>query len=169
MAMTREVILGRLVEHFPSDHPPEEVISILGREVKHDGAEEIEGLLRGQKWIDLQHQAVNLQASNLITLTVEAFVYYLPAFLRSALSDPEEEAATYALYALVPTSHLDVYYESTVKLFLPEQAGVIADTLEYLQKDESFAFLEEEFPPAIALWRMREKEELSATENVDIE
>lgn len=169
MAMTREQILGRLVEVFPVDSPPEEVISILGREVKHDGAEEIEALLRNRKWIDLEHQAVNLQASNIITLTVEAFVYYLPAFLRASVSDPEEEAATYSLYALVPTSHLDVYYESTVKLFLPEQAGVIAEALEHLSHDESFAFLEEEFPPAIALWRMRQNEELSATENADIE
>lgn len=150
--------IRQLEAAFPPALPPKAVASSIGREVKPEGAAEIEAEFLGKTWTELPSAAVLRQAPSLSALTVDAFVCYLPAFLKAAALDPVDEGSAYVMYALAPLAQLESYSASTCRLFSPAQAEVIAGFLEILSDDESFVYLRDELPPAIGLWRRRSKE-----------
>lgn len=147
-------LAARIVTAFPPTSPPDEVVSLLAREL-HGRAGEIEAALEGQAWPEVPTDVLEEQAKNILALSPEAFAHYLPAFLRAALREPGGEAATYAMYALSPLGNLENYSQSTCALFTPEQAGVIVEFLNLLMEDPTFAPLAHELPAAIELWKRR--------------
>jgi hypothetical protein len=150
--------ISKLKEAFPPGSPPEDVASSIGRELKPEGAEEIDAELKGRPWTAVTHDAALRQAPSLSALSIPAFVYYIPAFMKAAAIDPVDEGAAYVMYALTPLAHFESYSASTCSLFTPDQAGAIAGFLELLLEDESFVYMAEELPPAIALWTRRAQE-----------
>jgi hypothetical protein len=132
-----------------------EVTSPLAKEVKAEGAERMSAALQGKTWSDVGPDLAMRAAPDLITLTTEAFVAYLPAFLRGAAYDLGGEGATYVFYALAPLDQLDAFYERTCLLFSPQQADLIAELLEQMAAEPAFSYFGDEPSTSIALWRRR--------------
>lgn len=114
--------------------------------------------LARRRWTEIPPEEAETLAPHLLTLSIEAFVYYLPAFISSALHDPDGESGTYVLYALVPLGGLESFYQGTCRLFNPAQARVIVEILEKFQQEPSFVFFTEEFPTGLSLWGQRAAE-----------
>ena len=146
----RELALGA----FPATGAPAQVVSDLAREV-HAGSGQIDGALRGRAWTEAQQRALEDCAKDIVALTVEAFVYYIPAFMCAAVANPEGDAATYAMYALCPLGSFDTFDASTCALFTKGQAAVVGDFLQFLNDEPSFELFTEEMKPGIELWRRR--------------
>ncbi len=144
----------RLKEAFASQALAE-VTSPLAEEVKAEGAERMNLALSGKAWDEVGPDMAMNAAPDLITLTAEAFTFYLPAFLRGAAHDIDGEGATYVYYALAPLDQLDAFYERTCMLFSPRQAGLIAELLEQMAADPAFSYFGDEPETALALWRRR--------------
>lgn len=154
MSWDRHNFADRLKEAFASEALAE-VTSPLAKEVKAEGAERMAAALQGKTWDEVGPDMAMRAAPDLITLTSEAFVAYLPAFLRGAAYDLDGEGATYVFYALAPLDELDAYYHRTCLLFNPVQAGLIAELLEQMADDPAFSYFGDEPAAAIALWRRR--------------
>jgi hypothetical protein len=151
-------LLDRLREVFPSGPSPESLVSPLAREAAREGAEKMAASLAGRQWTDVTQEEAEALAPHLLTLSVEAFVYYLPAFISSALHDPDGESGTYVLYALVPLGALESFYQGTCRLFTQDQAALIVAILERFQQEPSFVFFSEEIPTGLSLWGQRAAE-----------
>lgn len=144
----------RLKEAFASEVVTE-VTSPLAKEVKAEGAQRMNLALAGKTWNEIGPDMAMRAAPDLITLSQEAFVAFLPAFLRGAAFDLDGEGATYVFYALAPLDQLDAYYDRTCQLFTPQQANLIAELLEQMAADPAFSYFGSEPSTAVALWRRR--------------
>jgi hypothetical protein len=147
----------RLAEVFPTLPVPAKVTSEIADET-HEGAADLAQAFAGKPWTLLSSDALDEQAPNLQAFSLEAFRYYLPAFLAEAAHEPEGQAATYAVYALVPLGSYEAFQKNTAALFDAEQARLIAELLQMLQEHPSFATSSEDFGPAIGVWQIRIKE-----------
>jgi hypothetical protein len=154
MSSAADLFRALVVPAFPDEPVPQSVVSPIAREVQ-EGWEDLEACLQGRPWPQVSLDSFEENAPNIIALTIEAFVYYLPAFMLASLRHPDGDSATYTMYALCPLSSYDTFYTNTCELFSPEQAKVIQAFLELLNADDSFVLFEEEIEPAIALWRKR--------------
>jgi hypothetical protein len=144
----------RLKEAFASEALAE-VTSSLAKEVKAEGAERMTAALQGKTWQEIGPDMAMRAAPDLITLTTEAFVAYLPAFLRGAAYDLGGEGATYVFYALAPLDQLENYFDGTCSLFSPQQANLVAELLEQMAAEPAFSYFGDEPGSAIALWHRR--------------
>lgn len=147
----------RLSEVFPTLPVPAKVTSQIADET-HEGAANLEEALRGKPWPLVSSETLEEQAPNLQAFSLEAFRYYLPAFLAEAAREPEGQAATYAVYALVPLGSYEAFQKNTAALFDAEQARLISDLLQMLKDHPSFATSADDFGPAIGVWQIRIKE-----------
>lgn len=152
--MTATAIRDRALEAFPTEGPPAEVVGELAREV-HSDAGTLEAALLGKDWRSVPQAVLEERAKDIVALSVEAFVYYIPAFLCAAAENPEGDAATYSMYALCPLGNFDTFYKTTCLLFTPRQAEVIAEFLEAMHAEPSFKLFGEEMKPGLELWRRR--------------
>lgn len=151
-------LLPSLRKSFLDEPVPSLVIGELAREVQGDWRV-VESALQGKRWSEVDSDTVEEVAHGLISLSVEAFAYYLPAFMLAAMRSPEGEAATYTMYALCPLGSYEAFYGNTCALFTPEQSRSILAFLEALHADESFTLFSDEMKPAMALWRLRAESE----------
>ena len=141
---------------FPPEGAPVEVVSDLAREV-HEDAGAMEKTLKGQPWTAIPENILAERAKDIVALTVPAFVFYIPAFMCAAVKNPESESATYAMYALCPLGNYDSFYNNTCVLFSQDQAGLVAEFLEFLEDEPSFSLFSEEMKPGFELWKRRAK------------
>jgi len=146
----------RAMVAFPHDSAPLQVVSQIAKEV-HDDASTMEQALKGQPWTAVPENVLHDRAKDIVALTLEAFVHYIPAFMCAAVRTPESESATYAMYALCPTGNYEDFAKNTCGLFAPKQAEVVAEFLQFLEDDPSFTIFSEEMKPGIELWRRRAK------------
>lgn len=146
----------RAMGAFPPGNVPENVVSELARDV-HDDAGAMEKVLKGQPWTAIPDNILAERAKDIVALTMQAFVYYIPAFICAAVKDPESDAATYAMYTLSPLGNYDDFYKNTCEQFTPEQAALVAEFLKFLDDDPSFTLFSEEMKPGSELWKRRAK------------
>ena len=86
---------------------------------------------RGQSPFSLQPSVLKQRFDSLPLLSPAAFHHFLPAYLLSAIDDPEDELAQFLLYSLAP-NRKDEFWVERFRLFSPAESGVILAVVEYL-------------------------------------
>ncbi len=124
----------------------------------HEGAKEMLRDYLGQPWTQIERTVVEAHARDLIALSPEGLVHYLPAHLQFGFFDPSGEIATYTMYSLCPTGEYQRYSEDTCRLFTPEQARVIVEYLRKLESGGTFTMYGDEIRQGLALWNRRADE-----------
>ena len=105
-------VRAQVVAAFTDSVPPlPEDISRSPRPRDDDGSEAIRSELAGKRWQDLPAAFLEKRWSSFCYLTPQAYRYYLPALLVTALDQFEDEGDVVhsVLYGLVPSAHA-IYY-----------------------------------------------------------
>ena len=124
---------------FPKSAPP------LPENLTEHRCDECDGVkddFSGVEWWSADGALIDKNYEELPLFTLEAFHYYLPAFLLRAVDafDPDNEVLEFSIYSLTPTKTPtdDRRYRARLALFTPEQISAVAGFLEEIQNDERF-------------------------------
>jgi len=82
-------------------------------------------------------------------LSRAAFHHFLPAYLLSAIDNPEDELAQFLLYGLGPNPK-DEFWVEQFRVFPPAARGAILAVIEYLGNHEPEGWNLKEYQPARA-------------------
>lgn len=99
-----------------------------------DGAEVIRSEFAGKRWQDLPPAFIEKRWSSFCCLTPQAYRYYLPALLITAVDQFEDggDVVHSAVFSLVPSAHAiyyhgtDAFFEERLSVMTPEQIKAVA-------------------------------------------
>lgn len=129
-------VLTRIERAFPVGPAPTD-----DHLVEHVCAEcdDLRRLFRGVQWTDLPDKVIDENFDKLPLLTAEAFVYYVPAYIRRAVLNPQEKdcglssVLTVTVYSLcdqkLPDDH---WWRERAERFTREQESAVAVFLRWV-------------------------------------
>jgi len=120
----------RLLQAFPVDYPEDLQITKHGC----DECEQVANDFLGQRWDLLPRTVLDNNFDKLPLFTLEALQYFLPAYLRAALAEPESDVAEFLSYMLAP-SGLPAKF---IPHFTTAQRRMVVEYLDLTASDPEF-------------------------------
>ncbi len=113
---------------FPDGAPPKEVVQSAKNDAERAS---VKTALSGHRWTAVKHEIVRKHRDVLPLLTAEAFRYYLPAWILTALEGKDDDVADAIVNAVKPREgELDTFHKERTSPFTPAQRSAIAAFLD---------------------------------------
>ena len=127
---------------------------------RHLECNDVAAFYRGRRWQQVTAADLAEHQESIHFLSPEAFRYYLPAYLKAAVTDYQDAdlVPEILVSALTPPADaaLQSYFEQRAQPLSVEQAGVVRAVLEFLQRVHGEDFFENEPQQALdAYWAVR--------------
>jgi hypothetical protein len=131
-----EGLVASIERAFPFEPRPRDD-QLAGHECAECDA--LRTILRGARWTDLADTTIDQNFDKLPLLTIEAFGYYLPAYMRRAVRNPVEpglglgKVLEFTVYSLCDReAPADRWWRERVERFTPDQQVVIVAFLRWV-------------------------------------